>query len=222
MLIVSTLVVLLGLPSPTPRVIGGDTIQPYQYTFLVRIYDRMVSSNSGFCGGAMITDEWIITAAHCLANREASNIVVGIHRHTIWSGATDEHACAELVDVAQKTCHPSYNNERVDLGYDICLLKLQTRVSCPDQVVKARIDDGTFWPWSVPPPYGDGDAVIVGWGTTDQYGASGSTPTYPQAGTVKLYYEAQCTSYFVQPPQVCAPEGSLVRSYRVCFHLVKS
>lgn len=191
--------------TPQPRVIGGTPVEEFEYSFLVRLYPAGIGSYSGFCGASVLTDQWLITAAHCIGDRAATSISAGIHRHSIWSGSTDEHPCAENIGVAEKQCHPSYENDSVYLGFDICLLRLERAITC-SSVVKVSLDDGTVWPIENAAPYGGGSAMVAGWGSTESYGSPQSME--PLKAQVKLYTQAQCQSFFSEPPVVRATAKS--------------
>ncbi|XP_045531497.1 trypsin-4-like [Pieris brassicae] len=57
------------------RVVGGtdapDKALPYQVSL-----QRTDQNNFPFCGGAIIADRWILTAAHCLKNVQAKDLSV--------------------------------------------------------------------------------------------------------------------------------------------------
>ena len=186
---------------PTPRIIGGDPVQPFQFPWLVRVYGDVSSSNSGFCGGSLIASNWVLTAAHCFDDRQPP-YSVGIHRHSIWSGSAAEHSCAETILVAEARCHPSYDGD-VTLGFDICLLRMIRPATCDLAIPKVRLDDGFAWPVHSSAPLNNGRGQIMGWGTTS---ASNQAPsTTPNQAWINLYTENQCRSFYLHGGQVCAP-----------------
>ncbi|XP_076042404.1 brachyurin-like isoform X2 [Oratosquilla oratoria] len=57
------------------RIVGGTEAVPHSYPWQVALFiDR-----SFFCGGALISDEWILTAAHCTDGGSSIEITLGAH-----------------------------------------------------------------------------------------------------------------------------------------------
>ena len=48
------------------RVIGGVEASPHTWPWSV----ALLRFDAYFCGGSLINDQWVVTAAHCLYNRE--------------------------------------------------------------------------------------------------------------------------------------------------------
>ena len=198
-------VVTAQMPTPTPRIIGGTQVTPFAYPFLARVYDRVASSNSGFCAASLIANDWVLSAAHCFDNRDPSSIHIGIHRDLVWSGSTNEHACAEVIPAAQVICHPTYgvNNQMADYGYDICLVRLSRAITCPD-IPKIRLDNGYLWPMDAPAPQNGGRALVIGWGATNSAGTN--LATRANQAEVNLYTRAQCRQYYTSGTEVSTRE----------------
>jgi secreted trypsin-like serine protease len=47
------------------RIIGGDIARSGQFPFAAAIYTTTVDGNF-FCGGTLVTDQWILTAGQCV------------------------------------------------------------------------------------------------------------------------------------------------------------
>jgi len=52
----------------TPRIVGGNTAQLTHWPGQAALRSRSADSINYFCGGAAISDRWILTAAHCMAD----------------------------------------------------------------------------------------------------------------------------------------------------------
>src|SRR5262245_32328217 len=58
----------------TDMIVGGTLAADGKYPWQVRIYSDM-NDEVGFCGGSIINDRWVLTAAHCVL--DANDVVVG-------------------------------------------------------------------------------------------------------------------------------------------------
>ena len=95
------------------RIVGGVEADLHEYPWQV----ALVSSNGdGYCGGSIISDQWILTAAHCLEGEEAGNVFVRVGSEDSYADGGDTYAVSEMI------VHPDYLS--VWQGSDIALLKL--------------------------------------------------------------------------------------------------
>ncbi|XP_068952615.1 granzyme A-like [Petaurus breviceps papuanus] len=54
-------------------IIGGNEVYPHSRPYMVLIHDR-----KSLCGGVLIKEDWVITAAHCIITK-ATKITLGAH-----------------------------------------------------------------------------------------------------------------------------------------------
>jgi len=57
------------------HIVGGDQATPHQFPWQVGIF----MDGSYFCGGSIISDEYILTAAHCADGFRSFEVVIGAH-----------------------------------------------------------------------------------------------------------------------------------------------
>ena len=60
-----------GLARSMAKIIGGQEIVPNSWPWMVKLHMKEGWANYGFghsCGGAILTDRWILSAAHCCAD----------------------------------------------------------------------------------------------------------------------------------------------------------
>ena len=56
---------------------------PHSWPWIVSIQERYHSHMAHFCGGVILNDQWIVTAAHCCEGMEPDKIVVVVGKHNL-------------------------------------------------------------------------------------------------------------------------------------------
>ncbi|KAJ2783730.1 hypothetical protein GGI15_002480 [Coemansia interrupta] len=155
-----------------PRILGGSDANKKDYPFIVYMSN---SADSSYCGGSIISDQWILTAAHCIKSASAGDIKVYI-------GKADYNPDpSKAVSVAEVHNHPQYDDST--MVNDISLLRLSSSIS-ESNAATIDIDTSTV---------GDGTTVTaLGWGYTSE------TDTTPSTSLKKVdlttLSQAQCGS----------------------------
>ena len=55
------------------RIVGGSETEPNEFPWVVGLTDRRL--RQPFCGGALISNKHVLTAAHCLERKIAYRVV---------------------------------------------------------------------------------------------------------------------------------------------------
>lgn len=109
----------------TQKIVGGIDAKKDQVPFIVSL--RKYGEH--FCGGSLVKENWVLTAAHCIeGGGDPDNILLG-------SLKSDDSNNAQKFDIAKVIVHPNYNKSTTS-GSDFALIKLQKSAS----IVKAELN----------------------------------------------------------------------------------
>jgi len=169
-----------------PQVVGGTEASPGAWPWMVALVHHNDSNlyNGQFCGGSLIGESWVLTAAHCVYDQSpaAIDVVAGIHNLTYPEDGYQRIAVASI------TLHPGFTGGR--LINDIALLRLAhpailggsgaTRVGT---VSLANETMGTLAGF---------DSVVTGWGS--MYNKNGPYPDALRQAHVSIYSNSVCNN----------------------------
>ena len=115
-----------GVPNRSTKIINGTETELNEYPWMVGM--SMSGSISPLCGGALISDQYVLTAAHCCNNKLPENTEIFLGDHN-WD--ENSEASSFRRTVSKITMHKNFGKPK-HLNNDICLLKLSSPISFPD------------------------------------------------------------------------------------------
>lgn len=151
----SVIATISGVPYlANERIIGGDWAEEGQFPYQVSlrgVHRENQTVIRHFCGGSIISPEWVVTAAHCtqVGNSVPENVVVIVGAHHVRDGG-QRYNTSEIIN------HPEYNGYEGFLENDISLVKTSSPIQYNQFVA----------PISLNPDYIEGGvrALLSGWG----------------------------------------------------------
>jgi MYXO-CTERM domain-containing protein len=100
-------------------IVGGQTVNPTEYPSVVALED---SPGNWFCTGTLISSDWVLTAAHCVADGPTTGLNVRFDDPDV-----NDAAGGIVVAISEVHAHPDFDWEAWD--NDIALLRLATPVT---------------------------------------------------------------------------------------------
>ncbi|XP_026230386.1 transmembrane protease serine 9-like isoform X2 [Anabas testudineus] len=139
-----------GQPPLNTKIVGGQVASPGSWPWQVSLQ----ISGSHFCGGSLINNQWVMTAAHCFGSYKPSSVTVVLGLQT-QSGSNPN---SQSRKIAKGIMHPSYNSQTND--NDIYLLQLASPVTFTNYILPICLaaSGSTF--------YNGTNSWVTGWGTT--------------------------------------------------------
>ncbi|WP_086819555.1 trypsin-like serine protease [Allokutzneria sp. NRRL B-24872] len=149
---------------------GGDATETY--SFMASMQAKATGAHR--CGASLIAPQWLVTAAHCVAQQNPADYQFRI-------GSTSRTGGGELVGADKFVQHPWYIP--VFLGWnDIAVVHL----SAPVSAEPIKIADAS--------PAAQTAARIIGWGLTCPERGCGQPPVTLQELNTKIESDSSCSA----------------------------
>ncbi|XP_072941685.1 trypsin-3-like [Epargyreus clarus] len=137
-----------GETQGSDRIVGGKEANiedhPYQVSFIV--------NNSYFCGGFIVSENYILTAGHCAQNVDPTTVVLRAGSSFRKNGT--------IIPIAEVTPHPKYDSPAFDK--DVAVMKTVDPIEFNERTQPISLS------WKNRRLRGGTDVVVSGWGRTMQ------------------------------------------------------
>jgi len=183
-----------GLENPNgveDRIVGGHEAAHHEWPWQVALF----VDDAWFCGGSLISDEWVMTAAHCADGAGYFDVMAGAHNVR----AGSEPHRIEITSFEGQT-HPDWDPN--NLYADIALVHLPEKVAFSEYIRPSCL-----------PPASDANeeyvgqlTTPVGWGKNAD-NAGGITPDLNMVEDLPVITPAACANYY----------GSIIYSGIMCI-----
>ncbi|XP_076645366.1 chymotrypsin-1-like [Halictus rubicundus] len=165
-----------------PKIVGGSPAEEGQYPYQASLRYR----GRHFCGGSVLNERWILTAAHCLSGFNDNGITVVLGTNKLDDGG-DMYQSEKIV------VHPKYSSALI--RNDIGVIKVSKKIVFGDKVMPVELPNENFSKIDYP-------ATLSGWGTTSY---PGEAPNELQHIELSVIDQKQClnASFRITNDNIC-------------------
>lgn len=145
-----------------PKIAGGRPADPGEYPWMAALITKNAASGA-FCGGVLITDRHVLSAAHCSNRIKIQDLYVRLGEYSFEMANETRTRDFRVAEIRQH-----YDFDAATYENDIAILKL----------LRPSVFNSYIWPICMPPMSDNYDgkrAVVIGWGTQFFGGPHSST-----------------------------------------------
>ncbi|GMT36433.1 hypothetical protein PFISCL1PPCAC_27730, partial [Pristionchus fissidentatus] len=192
------------------HIIGGNKVAnvgDWPWQVAVQVFNSTLSS---ICGGTVIADRWILTAAHCANKQCREGFTYRIAAGTLKALVVDTSEQVVFINVTRFYVHPEYESGAISESYmhnDIMLLELESALTFNEIVSPVCL------PSRVQTIPQDKIAVAIGYG---QYEQPSFTNPVPSDGRLRE------TKISIIPRDACKTRLDAVNPKRIKFNITEA
>ncbi|KAG6465621.1 hypothetical protein O3G_MSEX015271 [Manduca sexta] len=170
---------------PGPRIVGGSTAPDGRVPYQASLRNVL---NSHFCGGSVLNNRWVLTAAHCTVGQSKSSIKVVVGTNNLLVGG--DRYSVEIIII-----HEGYDS--VQISNDVSVIKVTSDIEFKDRVQPIQLPDEDT--------DAGADVVLSGWGRLSY---PGIYPTQLQIINLTALSVEECQAAYstinpVFPSEIC-------------------
>lgn len=155
------------------RILGGTRTELEEHPWAALLmYDTAKGRIIPKCGGSLINERYVLTAAHCIRNiperwklHSVRFSVIDAISEENCTKIEEEEVCRQEFGVEQITVHPEYNKDSINKLHDIAIVKLAEDVTFGQYVKPICLP---FDQAIADMPIQDEEFTVTGWGQTER------------------------------------------------------
>ncbi|XP_053559001.1 transmembrane protease serine 9 [Bombina bombina] len=161
------------------RIVGGSDAVKGEFPWQVSLREN----NEHFCGATIISERWLVSAAHCFNDFQDPAVWVAYIGTTSLSGTDSSTVKASIKNIIK---HPSYDPDTAD--YDVAVLELESPLKMSKYAQPICLPDSTHI------FHVGKKCIITGWGYLKEDNLV--KPEVLQKATVALMDQSLCNSLY--------------------------
>ncbi|XP_076254609.1 brachyurin-like isoform X1 [Rhynchophorus ferrugineus] len=179
------------------RIIGGDVATAHQFPYQVALF-VYANMQLYFCGGSLINNQWVLTAAHCVEG--ASYIIVALGSHNLAVTESDRR----IYNTSKFIIHEEWDEDT--LQNDIAVVGLPQPVPLSNNIATVRLAEKAD-------SYENIIGICLGWGVTI-LGVSSNILRYVKLNIIS---NSACAAYseyksYIRDTHICTSGKGIVGS----------